>query len=209
MNARVALTARKPQWLALLVVFALMPAAGSAADRFLIPEQMDLPFYTKGLGHTDGGTWVVTAFYRPLEWVPENINLYALDWAIDPACPLFVEGFAILEDGSGAPIQMELRNLPGAPMPICFAGGTDFLKAFNNGSVSLRELMRMKSLLTGWADFYQEILQPMDPSGKAVSNVVAGGILEDGRPFYVHSQVIFLNADVTDAQYNVTVKFGD
>jgi len=120
-----------------------------------------------------------------------------------------VEGFAILEEGSGAPVQLELRDVPGTSMPICFAAGTDFLKAFNNGSVTLRELMRMDSLLVGWTDFYQEILHPMDASGKAVSNVVAAGLLEDGRPFYVHSEVIFLNGDVTDAQYNVTVMFGD
>ncbi len=209
MTARVALTARNLKWLAPLLVLVLLSGAAGTADRYLIPEQMNLPFYTKGLGHTDDGTWVVTAFYRPLEWVPANVNLYALDFSIDPNCPLFVEGFAILEEGSGAPMQMELRNVPGALMPVCFNGGQEFLKALNNGSVTLRELMGMESLVIGWADFYHEILQPMDASGKAVSNVVASGLLEDGRPFYVHSEVIFLNGAVTDEQYNVTVKFGE
>jgi len=208
MNVRASLSVgRELKWVAPLVALLLLSSAANAADRLLIPEQMGLPFYTKGLGHTDDGTWVVTAFYRPLEWVPENGDLYALDFSIDPNCPLFVEGFAIFDQG--APVQLELRNVPGARLPICFAAGTDFLKAFNNGSVSLRELMRMDSLVIGWADFYHEILQPMDASGKAVSNVVASGLLEDGRRFYVHSEVIFLNGDVTDAHYNVTVRFGE
>ncbi len=42
-----------------------------------------------------------------------------------------------------------------------------------------------------------------------MSNVVASGLLEDGRPFYVHSEVIYLNGDVADEQYNVTVQFGE
>jgi len=213
MNARVSLTARKLKWLAPLVALVLLSGAANAADRFLIPEQMGLPFYARGLGHTDDGSWVVTAFYRPLEWVPKNFNLLAMfDFNIDPNCPLLVEGFAILEAGGFSPIQEQLQNVPGVLMPICFAEGTEYLKAMANGKATFQELMRMESLLIGWADFYHETLQPLDPSdplGKAVGNMVASGFLEDGRSFYVHSHVIFMQGEVKDAQYNVTVRFGD
>ena len=212
MKPRITLTAgRKLKWLAPLLALVLLAGGALAAERFLIPQQLGLPFYARGLGHTDTG-WVVTAFYRPLECVPKNVDLYLVDFNIDPACPLFVEGFAVLEEGAFMPMHEELQNVPGAPMPICFAESTEFLKAVANGKVTVRELTGMKSLLIGWADFYHETLQPLNPSdplGKAVSNVVASGFLEDGRSFYVHSEAVFMHGDVKDATYNVTVRFGD
>jgi hypothetical protein len=43
----------------------------------------------------------------------------------------------------------------------------------------------------------------------AVCGTVASGVLEDGRSFYVHSEVVWMYGDVKDVQYNVAVKFGD
>jgi hypothetical protein len=213
MNARVSLTARKLKWLAPLLASVLLSGAANAADRFLIPQDMNLPFYARGLGHTDDGTWVVTAFYRPLEWVPDKFNLLAMfDFNMDPNCPLLVEGFAVLEAGTFAAIQEKLQNVPGVLMPICFAESPEVLKAMANGKLTFQELMGMKSLLIGWADFYNETLQPptpSDPLGKSVMNVVASGFLEDGRSFYVHSEVIYMHGEFKDATYNVTVRFGD
>ena len=117
MKPRITLTAgRKLKWLAPLLALVLLAGGALAAERFLIPQQLGLPFYARGLGHTDTG-WVVTAFYRPLECVPKNVDLYLVDFNIDPACPLFVEGFAVLEEGAFMPMHEELQNVPGAPMP--------------------------------------------------------------------------------------------
>ncbi len=52
-------------------------------------------------------------------------------------------------------------------------------------------------------------MDPSDPKGWQHVDAVASGVLDDGRSFSVHSEVVFMYGDVKDAQYNVAVRFGD
>ena len=59
--------------------------------------------------------------------------------------------------------------------------------------------MQKQGSLRGWADFFKDVEQPIDPSdpkGWQHSNAVASGVLEDGRSFYVHSEVVWMYGDV-------------
>ena len=67
MNARVSLTVRKRKWLVPLLALILLPGVAYAAERLLIPEDIPLPLYACGLGHSGESPedWIVTAFCYP------------------------------------------------------------------------------------------------------------------------------------------------
>ena len=189
MNARMSLTAG---WKlkCLVPLLALLSAAGiaGAVDHLLIPEQLNLVFYGRGLGHTDDGLSALVLYTLP-ESVPDGVNVLQLRFDIDPSS-LLVEGFAIMEAGALAPIQENVRNAPGKLVPICFADTGEMLAA-REGGLFIEELLDLPSLKIGWADFYSEILHPTDPLNPTAPtqvNVVASGFFpEDGRSFYLHS----------------------
>ena len=189
MNARMSLTAG---WKlkCLVPLLALLSAAGiaGAVDHLLIPEQLNLVFYGRGLGHTDDGLSALVLYTLP-ESVPDGVNVLQLRFDIDPSS-LLVEGFAIMEAGALAPIQENVKNAPGKLVPICFADADEMLDA-RQGGLFIEELKGLPSLEIGWADFYSEILHPidpLDPTAPTQLNVVASGFLEeDGQSFYLHT----------------------
>jgi hypothetical protein len=192
-----------------VIAVVVLAVRASAAERLLIPEQLDLPFYVQGLGHTADLAWVGGVFYRPFETAPGDIAVNDFV-SVDPeAYPLSVEGFAVVDEDDSFPpypLNAVLRNRPGEAVEICFNSVEDFRKALeNDGKVTIDELRAMPSLIVGYADFYLEINQPPDPRdpGKGFSrDVIAKGVLEDGRPFYVRS--IY-----TEGAYNIDFRFGD
>lgn len=202
MNLAVSHTAwRSLKWLAPLLILALLAGTSLAAERLLIPTERKLPFYCVGLGHTDPASfpnnWVITAFYRPLDKVPSTFNLLdTLPTVIPESNTPLVEGFAIVKEDNPLlpPIQRELQNVPGESVPICFTPGDEWLAAADDGNLTVDELKGLS--LVGWADFYQE---SFSPGVKRIA--VASGVLEDGRPFLLHSVH-------TQGAYEVTVIFG-
>jgi hypothetical protein len=206
MKRRVFLTAgRKLKWLAPLVALVLLAGVGGAAERLLIPEELDLPFYACGLGHTADLAWVGTVFYRPLETAPGGIAVNQFV-SVDPEVyPLCVEGFAVMKEGDFFPMSSSVWNRPNEVVEICFARAEEYLAALADGKVTIDELRAMSSLTVGYADFYLEVQQPADrdvPGEGFHRTVIASGLLEDGRPFFVrHAR--------TAGAYNIDFRFGD
>jgi hypothetical protein len=189
-----------------VIAVVVLAVRASAAERLLIPEQLDLPFYVQGLGHTADLAWVGGVFYRPFETAPGDIAVNDFV-SVDPeAYPLSVEGFAVRNEGDFYPLNSVLWNRPDEVVEICFVSVDDYLKAAKqDGRVTIDEIRKMHSLLVGYADSYLEVNQPPDPRdpGKGFSrDVIARGVLEDGTPFSVRS--IY-----TEGAYNVDFKFGD
>lgn len=173
-----------------LVAIGLVQIVGvaSAADRLRVPDDMDLPFYVVGLGHTDDG-WVGTVFYRSLDDAPDDITVNQFV-AVDPDdYPLNVEGFLVWVLGEYAPMVMKLANQPGQVVEIAFTSAEDYLPAMEGGT-TVKEIKEMPSLIVGYADCFLEVQQPADRSvpGKGFHHgTIASGVLEDGRPFQVYS----------------------
>jgi hypothetical protein len=202
MKSRVLLTA------VCILTLVLFPGIAGAAERVLIPDEMDLPWYAAGLGHSQDGAWVASVFYRPLDTVPEDALVSPLTFYYDidsEACPLRVEGFAVFEEGASLPISSILQNRPGEVVEICFISREDFVAANKDGKVTVGETRKMPSLVVGLADFYLEVNQPPDPGAPGVGfnrTVIASGVLEHGRPFSVRSVS-------TSGAYNHDFWFGD
>jgi len=187
------------------MTLALFAGTAGAAERLVIPDDMDLPFYAVGLGHNSDLTWVGTVFYRPFETAPGDLVVNQYVFGLDPAeYPLSVEGFAVLQAGDFLPVSSSLYNFAGGVVEICFTTAEDYASAMEGGT-TINELKAMPSLMVGYADFYLEVQQPRDPDdpGKGFSRtIIASGVLEDGRPFFVrHAR--------TAGAYNVEFKFGD
>ncbi len=210
MKRSVALAAgRKLQWAAPLFAAVLLAGAADAADRVLVPEDMPVPFYAIGLGHSGESSddWVVTAFCYPPDSFKANYDLFNTPVApsLLPDEPCYLEGFAVFAEGL-TPIQVVLTNVPGVKVPVWF---TPVLAWTDKWTVS--EMERLGSL-RGWADSFQDVRQAQDasdPNSPVHHESMASGVLEDGRSFFVHSEVVWLKGDVTEATYNVTVSFGD
>ena len=198
---------RKVKWFAALLALLVLAAVASAAELLRIPEDRHFRLYALGLGHSGLGPedWVVTAFCYPPDSFKANYDLdnQPVDVSQLPDQPGYLEGFAIF-DGDHA-IQVALTNVPGVKVPIWFTSVSTW-----NGKWTVAEMEKQGSL-RGSADFFHYVMQPLDPSdpkGWTHSDTVASGVLDDGRSFYVHSEVIWMYGDVKDAQYNVTVMFG-
>ena len=161
-----------------------------AAEIFSIPDESPgVPAYARELDspHSD---WVVYVFYRSLDCVPQNFNLVDfLDFdLVDPAneCPILMQGFEIWEDpNSVAPYQNVLWEVEGVWIPILFVDRNEWLAAVADERLTFRQLLRMDSLLVGWADKFHEVLQPEGANKNPQLNVATSGYLEDGRSFDV------------------------
>jgi hypothetical protein len=173
-----------------LSVVVLVGPAG-AAERVLIPDDMYLPWYALSLGHSSDFTRVAVVFYRPFEDAPDDLLVNQWVFGLDPAeFPLSVEGVAVFqEEGDPVPLHSSFYNRPGETVEICFVSAEEYAPAMEGG-VTIAELRAMPSLIVGYADFYLEIQNPADPDtpGEGFNRtVIASGVLEDDRPFRVHS----------------------
>jgi hypothetical protein len=196
-------TIRLTALLALCVV--LLAGAAGAAERLLVPEELDVPFYLRGLGHTADNAWAAVVFYRPMENAPGDIAVGEFV-SVDPEqYPSRFEGFAVVPESGPPPLAWILWNRPDEVAEICFVSGEEYLAARSDGRVTISELLNMDSLMVGYVDSYREIQQP---SGRDVPGVgwnldiIASGVLEDGTPFFVRS---VYNAGT----FNVDFRFGD
>ncbi len=208
MNARRFLTAVRPfRWLAPLLALTMLAGVAGAVERVQFPQDRPLPFYAFGLGHsgTTPEDWVLTAFCYPPDSFKANYSLWDQPVALSllPDQPCLLEGFAILADGP-TPIQEQLSNVAGVKVPIWFTPVSqwDFTWTVQN--------MKKQHSVVGLADSFQRVLQPLDPSdpyGPTHVLTVASGVLEDGRSFFVHSELVFNNLDLKE--YEVIVRFGE
>ena len=206
MKPRISIVAgRKLKWLALFIALVLLPGICGAAERLLIPEELDLPFYACGLGHGKDGAWVGAAFYRPLDKAPGDFTVNEFVFVDPDEYPLCVEGFAVTKEGEFFPMTASIRNRPNEVVEIVFIPAQQFLAELaRDGKVTFAEMKEM-DFVVGLADFYLEVQQPADRNvpGKGFHRtVVASGFLEDGTTFFVrHAR--------TAGAYNIEFEFGD
>jgi len=202
MARRVSATAGgKLKWLAGLLALVLLAGVAWPGERFLVPQEMPLPLYARGLGYTnltDG--WVVTSFFYPVDTIPRSYDLSnqpVYKYPVGTVTP-YVEGALIFGDSTTTPEQLELHNVPGARVPMWLTPVANWTRWTINA-------MEKAGPLVGWADSYHQTAQPIDPAEPTEPwhvQTVASGFLEDGRSFRVTSSL-------TDTLYSCTVTFGE
>jgi hypothetical protein len=127
--------------------------------------------------------WVAQIFYRPPECAGEFNLLNFFDVPGAWFCPLLMEGFGVFSDPLAPPRQSLLM---GDAVPIWFVSTEDYESAIDDGELTVAELHSLPTVQYGMADFYVEVLQPLD--GAAVVpklELLASGQLEDGRDFSI------------------------
>ncbi len=198
---------RKLKWLAPLVGLVLLSGIAYAAQLLLIPQDLKIPYYARGLGHSDTG-WIGYAFYY--QDVPKHDDL-SLPFVPGPKDVLLVQGFAIMDEGSDTPRQVELQNVGGEMVPIWFVSVQDWIQVLlSKNEVTVSDLEKTPSLRKGWADSYHETDHPYDPAGPTSpqDDIVASGVLETGQTFSAHTNISrAIGSDGNVAP--LTVSFGD
>ncbi len=165
----------------LLGVAAISTSTVQAAVRVDVPPAPGIPAYARTDLIPHNEEWAAIVFYREPSCVRADFNL--LDVADVPAafgCPLTVAGFEIWENGpppiDAAPLFTNLRGL--GHVPVWFVSWPDLQVQIADGVLTIAELESMDSLQRGDATFFAERLHPL-----VNYNVVAHGLLEDGRSF--------------------------
>jgi hypothetical protein len=160
----------------------------------------DLPYYARIEGaeepiHDD--VWAPIVFYRPPDCVPELFNLLAFyDFENAFGCtPPTTDGF-IIWDGEPWASDPQLIALHGlGAVPVWFVEWPALQGAIADGELFIGELAGLPKLV-GSAGFYKEVLHP----GSSI-NLVANGMLEDGRVFELHANQ--LSGGVPNVQLHI------
>jgi hypothetical protein len=127
--------------------------------------------------------WVAQIFYRPPESAGDFNLLNFFDIPNAWFSPLLMAGFGVFPDPLGLPRQSLLM---GDEVPIWFVSTKDYELAIDDGELTVDELHDLPSVQYGVADFYVEVLQPLDgPAAVPKLELLASGQLEDGRNFSI------------------------
>ena len=176
--------------LATALVATVVLGAGKT-QRYRVPQEMPLPLYATGLSHTgtNAEDWVVTAFYYPSDTIPADYDLFNQPVFAPPVgvvTPL-VEGFLIFQDGSPIPVEQHMRNAPGAMVEVWFTPAPNFASGVGAYPPMTWTVNSMKAegSIVGYADSFTQTWTAGTPINN--STVVASGLLEDGRTFWVKS----------------------
>ncbi len=171
----------------LLGAAAISTSMVEAAVRVEVPPAPGIPVYARTDFIPHNEEWAAIVFYRDPACVRPNFNL--LDLIDVPAvfgCPLTVAGFEIWENGpppiDPAPLFTNLRGL--GHVPVWFVSWPDLQDEIADGVLTIADLESMDSLQRGDATFFAERLHPYKNY-----NVVAHGLLEDGRSFNYEATV--------------------
>jgi hypothetical protein len=134
--------------------------------------------------------WAAIPFYRLPSCVPEGFNL--LDFFDAPAafgCPMTVEGFEIWKNGpwagDAAPIQTVSHGL--GNVPVWFVPWDALKRALADNTLTMSELEGL-SPLKGTASYFKETLHPAGAAQRTKTQIVAQGLLPDGRSFNFQSE---------------------
>ena len=189
----------------LVVAFLIAVLAGSswANVRKTVPEEDPYaPIYADFYGNEE---WTAVFFYRNPGCVPDDFDLWGVFYDFPDAfyCDLTVKGFVIYKNPEDfAPKQAKLKGL--GAVPIWFVSTEHFEDALSGG-LTITALEDMESLQIGSASSYKEVLHPMGHPEMPMKNIVASGILEDGRSFHVHS--VWVGSWPTPVHSHVTILF--
>jgi hypothetical protein len=204
---------------ALLLSTLVTPVASPAGERFLIPEErLGPPAYMRletadETGFTDQ-VWVAIPVYRYEDdddsgGIPPDFNLLEF---LDNATPeraayartidLQVQGFVVRNP---QPLVFYFEDIPGKGVPVLFVTWDEFQAETDDGEIFIDELLAMKSLQVGMADFYMEELYIGWTHRIVTSGVVVEGTLAGMEFFatYAHgaaTQVPKIVANITFAE---------
>lgn len=196
--------------LALTLSTTSVSGAGNT-QRFRVPQDMSMPLYVTGLGHTGLGPtdWVVAAFYYPTGIIPIDYDLFnePVPYPIG-AVPL-VEGFFVFHDGIPFPTPQLMHNAPGAKVPIWFVPVQNFANGvpgtYDPFTFKIGSMIAEKAIV-GWADSFT---QTWEVGTMADNNtVVASGIMENGQRFWVKSTIAIASWNGHSMAPNCIVHFG-
>lgn len=189
--------------LGLTLVAAVAWSQVSAANNGLVrtdwpsAEDPGPPFYAR-TDHVppfvfNDGEWAAIVFYREPSCVPVDFNLVQF---FDPpaafGCALTTQGYSLWQEAlTGAP---KIVKTSGGAVPVWFAPVDEVNQVTQDGDLLIGELEGLDGLLVGYADQFEETLQPHPlppelgggghPNPKVI--VEAKGQLEDGRQFNLH-----------------------
>ncbi len=158
--------------------------------RYLVPQQMALPLYVAGLGHTgtNANDWVVTAFYYPSATIPVDYDLFnqpVFAYPVGAVTPL-VEGFLVFPHGSPYPVPQLMHTAPGAKVEIWFTPAQNFAQGVGYPPFTWTvNSMIAEGSIVGYADSFIQTWE----AGTKMNNstVVASGVMQDGRSFWLRS----------------------
>jgi hypothetical protein len=180
----------------------LFAALAGAAVRVEFPEENPGPPFDARIdpiGVIQDGTWAAIVFYRSPNCVPATFNL--LDFFDAPRafdCPLTVRGFLIWKNGpppvDSAPIQSHITGA--GAVPIWFVQWSELQSALMDNVITVPELWAMKSLRVGSASFFHESLRPIGGGKRSSLQIVAQGMLQDGKSFQVEATATESQPDV-------------
>jgi hypothetical protein len=181
-------------------------------QRYLVPQDMPLPLYVTGLSHTgtNADDWVVTAFYYPSATIPGDYDLFnepVFEYPVGVVTPL-VQGFLVFHGSNPYPVPQVMHNAPGAMVEIWFTPAQNFANGAGGypGFTWTVNSMKAEGSIVGWADSFVQTWE----AGTTVDNntVVASGVMEDGRSFWVKSTYAIGGPDGVAAAPYCIVHFG-
>ncbi len=181
---------------ALPVILVLLAVAAMANVVLFFPpplgEPGGVPAYARIERAPDGipqvhhdTEWAAIYFFRLPSCVPVDFNL--LDMMDAPrvySCPMTVEGFEIWKNGpwtgEQAPIHTQSYGL--GAVPVWFVRWPALRAALGDDRLTMSELNNLNPL-KGTASFFKETLHPSEAAQRTMTQVVARGLLGDGRTF--------------------------
>jgi hypothetical protein len=190
--------------LALGLAAVIAGTQASAANNDLVrtdwpsAEDPGPPFYAR-TDHAppfvfNDGEWAAIVFYREPGCVPASFNLIQF---FDPpaafGCAPVTQGYSLWQESmTGAPKIAKTSG--GGAVPVWFVPVEAVNQVMQDGDLTISELEELDGLLVGYADQFEETLQPHSlppelgggghPNPKLVLD--AKGQLEDGRQFNLH-----------------------
>ncbi len=170
----------------MLLSMCLVSAPGVSAN-VRVPSG-DVPLYAQlpcpdCVQHND--EWAVIPFYRPPSCVPADFNLLNyFDPAAFACTPPTTSGFEIWAQGP-VPKVWQLHGL--GAVPVYFVNWPELQAAMADGDLKIGELESLPSLLRGTAASYKQTARNEGPLSIVVLQMIARGVLEDGRSFDVES----------------------
>lgn len=202
---RIALFAGTALIAMLVVVMVLPPVAaahGGLVRTHFPAEEPGPPFYARIEPHPPyffvDGEWAGIVFYREPGCVPGGFNLLQFFDLAAFGCPLTVHGIDIWkgEPFVGAPYRVETTG--NGAVPVWFVPTDAAYQAMGDGFLSIGELAGIAGRRVGYADQFEELLQPtpLPPEqgggGNPVPKLIlhASGALQNGGQFSLRIRAV-------------------
>lgn len=194
------------RFIAMPVVCTAMALSAMANVMLFFPgplgEPAGVPAYARIERAPDGSPlvhhdneWAAIPFYRDPACLLDSTTYTVfnlLDFLDAPrsfSCPMTVEGFEIWKNGpwAGDVSPLQTVSYGTGNVPVWFVRWEVLQAALIDNTLTMSELVGL-SPLKGRASFFKETLHPLDGAQRTKTQIVARGLLEDGRTFNFQSE---------------------